>query len=225
MATTRQTRQTADLAVFNYLHRGRLLLALLLGFATLVVMAALAAPVDLSEPGDEPAFTGAEVTPPRALPALALARVDDTAWSSAETRGRLSLFFFGYTSCPDVCPLTLGRARQLHAQLGADAAQVDVYFITVDPERDTRARLGRYVSQFSPDFIALTGTAAELEAARAAFGVIAVRQPHATGTGYAVDHTASSYLVDGEGRIRLIYPHDAPSEDVLAGLRALLASE
>ena len=225
MTTTHELDRPPHAGTLDFLGNGRLLLAMLLGFGVLVGAAAIASRVTITGPDAGSALSGAEVTPPRALPALALVRADGSAWSSADTEGRLALYFFGYTHCPDVCPLTLSRANQIQTQLGADAAQVDVYFVTVEPARDTPERLGRYVSQFSPDFTALTGTTAQLAAAQTAFGVIAVQQPNSSGSGYTVDHTASSYLVDSDGRIRLIYPHDGPSDDVVGDIRTLLSAE
>lgn len=222
MAAKRTLDGPAGAAVFDSIASTRILIAMALGFVVLVLAASLASRVALPGGSEEQVFAGAEVSPPRALPALTLQRADGTIWSSDETRGRISIFFFGYTHCPDVCPLTLSRANQIAQRLGADVDEVDVYFITVDPERDTPDRLGRYVSQFNPAFIALSGTAGQLEAARAAFGVIAVRQP-GPGDSYAVDHTASSYLIDASGSIRFIYPHDAPAEDVVADIDRLLA--
>lgn len=211
--------------ILDYLRRGRLILAVVLAFAVLTGTAAIAPRVANLDDNAAHAFSGNEVTPPRQLPPLSLERVDGTAWTSAETRGRISLFFFGYTNCPDICPLTLSRARAVHEQLGEDAGEIDVYFVTVDPERDTPERLGLYVSQFNPEFIGLTGTDEQIEAAKAAFGVIAIQQPMSSSAGYSVDHTASSFVVDQDGAIRLIYPHDAPSVDVVSDLRTLLASE
>ncbi|MEZ4570695.1 MAG: SCO family protein [Thermomicrobiales bacterium] len=160
--------------------------------------------------------------PPKTLPDLTLQHTDGLAWTSSDMHGRLSLFFFGYTNCPDVCPLTLSRARQIYDALGADAEAVDVYFTTVDPERDTPERLGRYVEQFNPAFLSLTGSTEQLEAAKNAFGVVAVRQETGSSSGYSVDHTATSYLIDGTGSIRAVFPHDAATEDVLHDIRVLL---
>lgn len=224
MVTTRDRLPPASPRTFGrFQDRGRLAIVVLIGFVVLVVVATLAPRAIESDSGAAPAFSGMELTPPRELPALSLDRTDGTAWSSAESEDRISLFFFGYTNCPDVCPLTLSRANQIHQQLGEDAGSIDVYFITVDPERDTPDRLGLYVSQFNPAFTGLTGTPEQLQAAISAFGVVAVKQESLSGAGYSVDHTAGSYLVDDAGRIRLIYPHDAPAADIVRDIQSLLA--
>jgi len=222
MATTRDVHfpTTPSLRDFARAH-GRALLIFAVSFALLIALAALSARFVERDAG--PArFSGLVVEPPRELPALQLQRTDGGVWNSAETDGRVALFFFGYTNCPDVCPLTLSRARQALSQLGDDAARVDVYFITVDPERDTPERLGLYVSQFHPAITGLTGTPEQLATAMSAFGVVAQQVPTGSGAGYAVDHTATSFLVD-DGAIRLLYAYDTPAGDIASDLRAILA--
>ncbi|HLT21201.1 MAG TPA: SCO family protein [Thermomicrobiales bacterium] len=223
MATTQRSHYPtgADLLESIKANR-RMAMIFVLGFTLLILAAVLAQHFANTTAGSEPAFTGLAVEPPRELPPLELQRADGGIWSSAELNGRLAMFFFGYTNCPDVCPLTLSRAKQAIAQLGDDAARVDFYFVTVDPERDTPRRLGMYVGQFDPTITALTGTPAQLEAAMAAFGVVAQQVPTGSEAGYAVDHTATSFLID-DGAIRLLYGHDTPAADLAADLRAILA--
>jgi protein SCO1/2 len=162
--------------------------------------------------------------PPLALPELSLQKADGGRFTTADTRGRVSLFFFGYTTCPDVCPLTLAYVAQARRLLGADAARVQAYFVTVDPARDTPARLMEYVGHFDPAIVPLSGTAAELELARRAFGVEAVRRDlPGSATAYAMDHTALLYLVDPDGRIRIVFPHGMKPEAMAADVRRLLS--
>ena len=177
---------------------------------------------------DDPAssqFLGLEVAPPRTLPALTLQHTDNSEWSSESGRGRLSLYFFGYTHCPDICPLTLSRARQVREQLGEQADEVDVYFITVDPERDTPERLRLYVSQFHPSFMGLTGGPEQIDAAKLAFGVVAEKHMSSSASGYSVDHTATSFLVNRENQIVLLYPHDVASSAVVSDIQGLLDAD
>ena len=169
------------------------------------------------------AFNGGVLDPARELPSFTLQRADGTRFNSSDTRGRVSLFFFGYTYCPDVCPLTLTQVAQVRQQLGADAGDVDVYFVTVDPERDTPERLLSYIAHFDPEVIPLTGTPAELAQARAIFGVVAEKRPvPESAAGYFVDHTAAIFLVDPESRIRLLYPHGVTPDDIVADIKLLL---
>ncbi len=226
MTTTRRLHHQAGFSARLHLDdHGKMAIAIVLGFGLLVATAVLATRLTDSQSESDQTFAGMSMSPPPTLPALTLQRSDGAKWTTEETSGRFSMFFFGYTNCPDVCPLTLSRAKQIHNQLGVEAAKIDFYFVTVDPERDTPERLGNYVSQFNPSFTGLTGTPGQLETAQAAFGVVAEKQAGGSGAGYSVDHTATSYLVDDQGRIVLLYAHDAPAEDAIGDIRALLGGE
>jgi protein SCO1/2 len=141
-------------------------------------------------------------------------------FTSAATRGRTSLFFFGYTHCPDVCPLTLAQLAQMRRGLGADAAKVDMYFVTVDPARDTPEQMRSYVSNF-PGIVGLVGSDDQLAAAQSAFNVLAVRRDLGNGD-YAMDHTAATYLVNSAGQIQLAYPYGTPADDIASDLHRLV---
>lgn len=172
------------------------------------------------------AFNGGMLTEPVDLPLLALQRTDGTAFSTAETGGRLSLFFFGYTTCPDVCPLTLAFVAQVREQLGKEASQLNAYFVTVDPERDAPAKLAKYVANFDTAIVGLSGTVAQLRRAYAAFGVVAERrEAPESAAKYFMDHTAMMFLVDADSRIRLVFPHGMMPEDITADIRHLLRTE
>jgi protein SCO1/2 len=173
----------------------------------------------------EPDFHGGVLSPPAELPYLDLQRAAGGRFSTADTRGRLSLFFFGYTTCPDVCPMALAEIAQVRRQLGERAGQVDVYFITVDPERDTPARLASYLANFDRGIVGLTGTPGELARARAAFGAVAQRrEAPGSALGYLVDHSATLYLVDRQSRLRLVYPPQTAPADLAADIERLLAT-
>lgn len=168
-------------------------------------------------------FNGAELSPAQELPAFTLKRADDRPFTTADTSGRISLFFFGYTLCPDVCPMTLGQVAKVRRELGADAQYVDAYFVTVDPERDTAERLAAYAARFDPAIIPLTGTAEELEQAMAAFGALAQKRPVPdSSVGYLMDHTATLYLVDPDRRIRLLYSYAMAPGQITADIKRLL---
>jgi copper(I)-binding protein len=133
---------------------------------------------------------------------------------------------FGYTNCADVCPTVLAELAQLRARLGRDAGRVQVLYVTVDPERDTPERLRAYVQLFDKTFLGLTGSAAQLEPVWTAYGVSIMRREIA-GAGsraYAVHHTASTYVIDPQGRLRLMAPFGTPVDDVLHDVRVLLAA-
>jgi protein SCO1/2 len=118
-------------------------------------------------------------------------------------KGQVTLVFFGFTRCPDICPTTLMRLRQVRNALGEDADKVQVLLVSVDPERDTPDRLGAYVKSFDDSFIGLRPEPAELEKVVKAFHAIAVKVP-TVGDDYTIDHSATIYVYDRENQLRLI---------------------
>jgi protein SCO1 len=143
----------------------------------------------------------------------------------ADFRGKAVVMFFGYIQCPDVCPTTMGELALAMKELGGDAARVQVLFVTVDPERDTRELLAQYVPVFDPSFLGLYGDAAATQETARAFRVFYQKQPGKTPGTYSVDHTAGSYVFDPEGRLRLFVRYGQPGADVVADLKALLAGK
>ena len=140
----------------------------------------------------------------------------------AEFRGKVVLMFFGYMHCPDVCPTTMADiALALRMLDKDDAAKVQVLLVTVDPERDTPALLGQYVTAFDPGFLALSGDVATTARVATAFGVTYIKQP--SKTGYNVDHTAGTYIIDTNGKVRLIAPYGQRSEFLAQDVHLLLA--
>ena len=137
-------------------------------------------------------------------------------------RGKAVVVFFGFTRCPDVCPTTLADAAQAMKQLGPDADRVQVLLVTVDPERDTQEALAKYVPAFDSRFVGLRG---DLEATRRAakeFKVYFEKRPGKTPDGYSIEHSAQSYVIDPQGRLRLFVRHDRIAEDLAHDLRVLL---
>lgn len=141
----------------------------------------------------------------------------------ADYRGQVVMLYFGFVQCPDVCPTALTRAAAVKQQLGADAAQLQVIFVTVDPERDTPELLRDYMAAFDPSFMALTGSPAQIKAVADEFRVYYKKVP--TGNTYTMDHTALSYLFDREGRIRVVLRHEQTADDYTADIRQLLAEK
>jgi len=141
----------------------------------------------------------------------------------SDQRGSVVLLFFGYTSCPDVCPTTLATWRRVHEALGDDVERVRFAFVTVDPERDTVERLGMHVNAFNPDFIGLTGTPGELQAVYDVFDVYFEKDTSSgSALGYLVNHTATTFVLDPEGRWRLRETFGTEVEDMVHDIRALL---
>ena len=138
----------------------------------------------------------------------------------ADFRGKYVMIFFGYTHCPDVCPTALARAVAVRKLLGADAERLQVIFVTVDPERDTAALLKGYTTAFDPGFLGLRGDAEQTRAVAKEFRVVYEKVP--TGSSYAMDHTAITYIIDAQGRIRLAMRHAQTAEEYAADLKTLM---
>ena len=143
----------------------------------------------------------------------------------ADFKGRVVVMFFGYTQCSDVCPATLANMRELMAALGAEAARVQVVFVTVDPERDTPQLLAAYVPAFHPSFLGLYGDAQATAAVAKEFKVFYHKQPGQTASSYSVDHSAGSYVFDPGGRLRLYLRHGETPQRIAQDLVRLLAGE
>ena len=168
-------------------------------------------------------FKGGVLEPAHPAPDFALPASDGSTFRLREQRGRAVVLFFGYTFCPDVCPLTLSEMVQVRTQLGEKAARVRVAFITVDPERDTVARLRTYVGAFDPSFLGLTGAPDALTRVRQAYGVVAEKRAVAgTKAAYLIDHSAFAYVIDPEGRLRLMFPFGTSIDDMAHDLGLLL---
>lgn len=136
-------------------------------------------------------------------------------------RGKVVVLFFGYMHCPDVCPTTMADLAQVMGKLGPDADRVQVLFVTVDPERDTQKLLAQYVPAFHPSFMGLYGDAQSTAEVVRAFNVMYQKQP--TSAGYNVDHSAGTFLIDTEGRVRLISPYAQRTDWLEQDIRLLLA--
>jgi protein SCO1/2 len=169
------------------------------------------------------AFKGGEIRPPMAAGALDLTDQHGQPFSLERERGNVLVVFFGYTTCPDLCPTTLSDYTAVKEALGKEAERARFVLVTVDPERDTAERLKTYLDFFDPDFIGLRGTPEQIEAAKQAYGVISrkVEYPDSA-TGYLVDHTSLTYVIDTEGRLRLTYGHGTDPADIADDVRHLL---
>ena len=155
-------------------------------------------------------------------PAIELQQGDGEPFQLSGQRGKIVLIFFGYTSCPDVCPTTLAELNASLLQLGTRADHVQVVLISVDPERDTSARMQEYVERFNPSFIGLSGTPQELESIWESYGVFREVVPGSSSTNYIVNHTARTTLIDQQGKMRLSYGYQTPPEDIAYDLDRLL---
>lgn len=150
---------------------------------------------------------------------FSLRAADGRAVTDRDFRGRFMLVYFGYTHCPDVCPLDLSVMAEALALLGPIAAAVDPIFVTVDPARDTPALMGEYAKSFSPRITALSGSEAEIAAIARSYKVHRRKIPAASPErpdDYVVDHGSLTYLMGPDGAFRTLIPHNTPAERMAA---------
>jgi protein SCO1/2 len=140
--------------------------------------------------------------------------------TQADFRGRIVLLYFGYTYCPDVCPTTLTNVADALAQLGSEAKQVRVLFVTVDPARDTPAVLEAYVKNFTPQFEGLRGTPDQLAALARRYRIVYSVTPETKEHPYEVTHSSAIYVFDGSGAARLLVPSLASTTPDITGTAA-----
>lgn len=138
-------------------------------------------------------------------------------------KGKPFALFFGFTHCPDVCPTTLQSMARLRQQLGPDGDRYNIVFVSVDPERDTPEEIGRYLTMFGTPIIGLTGTPAEIERIVKAYHVYYKKVP-IEGGDYVVDHTATVFLMNADGRFFGTLAYDEGEASRLAKLRRLVRS-
>lgn len=136
-------------------------------------------------------------------------------------RGKAVVLFFGFTHCPDICPTTLADIAGAVKSLGADAERVQVLMVSVDPERDTPESLAKYVTAFDARFLGLRGDLAATKKVASEFKIYFEKRKQ--GESYSVDHSAQSYVIDPQGRLRLLVRHDRIAQDLAPDLRTLLS--
>ncbi len=195
---------------------------LLVGMITFLLIGVVAAGVFIfSKPAS---FRGTSYTEPYPVaPEIELTRADGSSFRLSEMRGKVVMLFFGYTSCPDVCPTTLAEFKQALEELGAKSDQVQVLFVTVDPERDTPQRAQEYVDHFNPKFIGLSGSETELAKVWNDYGVFRETVQGTSAAGYLVNHTARVTLIDQQGNLRVSFGFDTPVKDIVHDLKLLLS--
>lgn len=140
-------------------------------------------------------------------------------------KGKAIILAFGFTHCPDVCPTEMLTYKDVMAQLGETAKNVAVVFVSVDPERDTPDLIGRYATQFHPDFIGLTATAGQdLALVKQQYRIISAKTEVKSETVYNIDHTSGAYLLDKQGNVAVFEPFGSDATQIAHDLRLLLQS-
>ncbi|MEQ1594803.1 MAG: SCO family protein [Casimicrobium sp.] len=165
-------------------------------------------------------FNAIDVTGAAFAKAFELRDSDGKPRKLSDFQGKVVLLFFGFTQCPDVCPTALTRASAVKKQLGSDGEKLAVIFVTIDPERDTPAMLKEHTAAFDPSFVGLHADLKTTAETAAAFRIFYAKVP--TGASYTMDHTATSYVYDPQGRLRLAAPHALSADALAADIRALL---
>jgi protein SCO1/2 len=170
---------------------------------------------------DAPKLQAGVFDPPRMAPDFTLRGSDGAELVLAKFRGKAVILGFGFSSCPDVCPITLATLASARKKLGELRDQVQVVYVTVDPERDDAARLRTYLEKFDPTFLGGTGTGEQLEAVRNEYGIAATRVTK--GDSYAFSHSSYTYLIDRAGRLRALMPFGSSADAYVHDLQILLA--
>lgn len=168
-----------------------------------------------------PRMNGSAIDPPLAVEDFTLHSVDGSV-SLGDFRGKYVILYFGYTSCPDICPDSLAKFREALSKLGERAGDFQVIFISVDPSRDSVEYCDVYAKRFSPDFIGITGSEAEIESVTKALGIFYQLNEPDDGGFYTVDHTASALILDREGNLIMTWPYGLTPDQMEDDLRVLL---
>jgi protein SCO1 len=192
---------------------------ILLMIAILTGIVSVAGTMFLSRPYS---FNGVTLDPKVGIKDFTLTDQNGKPFNLGNQRDKIILIFFGYTHCPDICPVTLSDYGSIRAKLGDKANKVQFVFITVDPERDTAARLKNYLEIFDPNIIGLTGERNELKSVWDSFFVYQEKVEVGSASGYLVDHTSRIYMVDEKGNLFLTFHFGTTSEEMAADIIHLL---
>ena len=184
------------------------------------VLALWVAQIALGAPA-QPSWHGLRVEPPRVIAAQPLLDHHGKAMVFPAAQANWQLAFFGYTHCPDVCPITLHKARMLLDSLGPDASRLQVLFLSVDTTRDDPAQVKQFVSHHDSRILGLTGDVERIQAVANSFGVLTRRFQGKTALAYTLEHSSFLYLIDPQGRVRMMYPATVDIQHVAADLRQL----
>jgi protein SCO1/2 len=189
----------------------------------MMIILALAITSACSSQGLDPSqFKGTFMPTPIPAPDFALTNAAGETVHLNDYEGKIVLLYYGYTFCPDICPTTLSELSKVQRELDDEGEKIQVLMVTVDPERDTPEKLEQYVTHFHPDFVGLSGTKEEIDAAGEGFGIFYEKEEGTEATGYLVNHTARVFVVDPQGNYQLSFAYGTPVEDIIHDLRLLM---
>jgi protein SCO1/2 len=197
----------------------------LLGLALAASLLLLGACDRLPGSAVKPSFKAVDITGAEYARELSLSDANGKARTLADFKGKVTLVFFGFTQCPDVCPTTLAELAAVKRELGKDGERVQGVFVSVDPQRDTPEILKAYVASFDPSFVALRGTPEQTKTVARNFKVFYAQVPGRTEGSYTVDHTAGTFVFDAQGRVRLFVRYGSGAEALRHDLKLLLAED
>lgn len=163
-------------------------------------------------------FHGQTIQSNQAAPSVELNGPNGSTVRLTDYEGKVVVLYFGYTFCPDVCPITLSKLDRALDILGDDAEDVQVIMVSVDPERDTPEVLEQYMAHFNPDFVGVTGDVDAIDRIATVYGVYYEAEEGSEATGYLVNHTATVMVVDKDGYLKLVLPFEGTAEEVAADL-------
>jgi protein SCO1 len=173
------------------------------------------------------AFTGVEpVEPPQTLQDFTLTNQDGEPFSLSDMKGEMVLMLFGYTHCPDVCPLTMLNYKKIKELLGEQADQITFVFISVDGERDTPEVMKDYLGRFDPTFIGLTGDEETLLRMGGDYDLRFAKSVDPSGSteNYLVEHNSTTYLIDKDGKLVALYLYGTEADVIVEDIQARLAA-
>ena len=188
-----------------------------------LLLTGIAALANAATPAASEALKAGVLSPVMAAPALKLSGTDGKPVDLQRFRGKVVLLAFGFSNCGEVCPITLATLAGARKKLGADAAQVQVIYVTVDPERDDAAQMRKFLGSFDPTFVGGVGTRAEIDLAQKSFGISSTKNVNADGS-YNIGHSSSIYMIDRAGGLRAVMPYGHPVDDFVHDLKILLRS-
>jgi protein SCO1/2 len=170
----------------------------------------------------EPELYGTDITGASFANTLSLTDHTGKPRTLEDFKGKVVVLFFGYTHCPDVCPTTMADLAQAMKMLGAKSDEVQVLFVTVDPERDTQQVLADYVPSFDPRFIGLWGTPEQTADTAKNFKIFYAKQESKGKSDYTIDHSAGVYVFDKQGHVRLYIKYGEKPQEIASDLKTLL---
>jgi len=173
-------------------------------------------------PAAKPDFKNTDITGVDYANDFSMPDFNGTVRHLADFKGKVVVLFFGYTQCPDVCPTTMAELSAVMKDLGPLADQVQVLFVSLDPERDTPKILSQYVPNFDKRFLGLVGDQAATQKITKDFKIFYEKVPETKSGSYSIDHSAGSYVFDREGHVRLFVRFNQGPDPITHDLKLLL---